>query len=495
MLQRELQKHQWKAFFRHPMLKRNVGVRIFMLFIFGILGIQLFSLSFLLDSILLEVGNYSLAIYTFNSFILYLFLFDFTVKYVFKQNQSMQIMPYLTLPISRNRLFNFLLVKEFSNIWNLYLPILIIPFALKSIIPYYSFGTAILYILFLYLICVNNSLLVNVFNNLLKRNSWFFFVPIIIIAAITGIPFISSIDWGVYTVKLGEYLLQNNIIVWFTQVIVLVSLWLINLRLMKYGLYRELEGKKTEKAIAFSRFSFLDRLGEIGEFINLELKMIIRSKRLRQQLLSVAFMFVYYFLMIYSDRSVFHSFFMLSFFTMFVIGSLGLILSQYMFTTESSFFDGLMSRNHSLLNMIKGKYILYSSYALLVTCFLMIPVFQGKLDFLLTISILFYTTGFLFFLMFQNAVYNKSYFDLFDGGMFNWKGTSGNMLVVTMLGMFIPIILVSIIKAVFSQTIACYFMLITGLLFTLTANYWIKWTYSRFLKRRYKNMEGFRSNA
>lgn len=495
MLQQELQKHQWKAFFRHPMLKRNIGVRIFMLFIFSILGIQLFSFSFLLDTILLGIGKYSLAIHTFNSFILYLFLFDFTVKYVFKQNQSMQIMPYLTLPVSKNRLFNFLLVKEFSNIWNLYLPVLIIPFALKSITPYFGFGTAILYILFLYLICVNNSLLVNVFNNLLRRNSWFFFVPIILIAAVTGLPFISSIDWGIYTVKLGEWLLQNNFLVWLAQIIVLISLWLINLRLMKYGLYRELEGKRTEKAITFSRLSFLDRLGEMGEFINLELKMIIRSKRLKQQLLSVAFMFVYYFIMIYSENAAFKSFFMLSFFTMFVIGSLGLILSQYMFTAESSFFDGLMSRDHSLLNMIKGKYILYSSYALLITCFLMIPVFQGRLDLLLAVSTLFYTIGFLFFLMFQNAVYNKSYFDLFDGGMFNWKGTSGNMLVVTMLGMFIPIILVSIIKVIFSQAVACYFMLVTGLLFTLTSSYWIKWTYGRFLKRKYKNMEGFRSNA
>ncbi|GHV42543.1 hypothetical protein FACS1894179_11190 [Bacteroidia bacterium] len=97
--------------------------------------------------------------------------------------------------------------------------------------------------------------------------------------------------------------------------------------------------------------------------------------------------------------------------------------------------------------------------------------------------------------MFLAAIYNKSPLDLFDRGTFNWKGTSGNTMFINMLAMFIPVSIVLAINAVFSQVAGCYFMLITGLIFTLTANHWIKWTYKRFLKRRYKNMEGFRSNA
>lgn len=120
--------------------------------------------------------------------------------------------------------------------------------------------------------------------------------------------------------------------------------------------------------------------------------------------------------------------------------------------------------------------------------------FWRKQDFVFLTSVFFYTIGFLFFLMFQNAVYNKSYFNHAESGMFNWKGTSGNMLMVTMIAMFLPIILVIIISGIFSRPVANYFMLITGLLFTLTSNIWLKWTYNRFLKRKYKNMEGFRSN-
>lgn len=32
-------------------------------------------------------------------------------------------------------------------------------------------------------------------------------------------------------------------------------------------------------------------------------------------------------------------------------------------------------------------------------------------------------------------------------------------------------------------------------IYVFTSNYWLKWTYENFLKRKYKNMEGYHSNA
>jgi CBS domain containing-hemolysin-like protein len=98
-------------------------------------------------------------------------------------------------------------------------------------------------------------------------------------------------------------------------------------------------------------------------------------------------------------------------------------------------------------------------------------------------------------MIFQNAVYNKTYFDLFDKGMMNWKGQSGNMIAITMITMFLPVFIVLILHGIFGATVTYSFMLIVGMAFVLTHKYWLKWTYKRFLKRTYKNMEGFRSNA
>jgi hypothetical protein len=60
--------------------------------------------------------------------------------------------------------------------------------------------------------------------------------------------------------------------------------------------------------------------------------------------------------------------------------------------------------------------------------------------------------------------------------------------------MFLPVIIVLILRAIFGETATYWFMLITGIAFVATSKYWLKWIYRRFQKRRYANMEGFRSN-
>jgi hypothetical protein len=180
---------------------------------------------------------------------------------------------------------------------------------------------------------------------------------------------------------------------------------------------------------------------------------------------------------------------------MITAGFLGLIMGQYLFTSESSFFDGMMTRNLSVFNILKGKYILYSSFALLISFLLLVPVFHGKLSLLLLLANLFYITGPIFFMIFQNAVYNKTHFDLFDRGMMNWKGQSSNMIILTLITMFLPVILVLIIIGFFGKEIGYWFMIITGIAFTLSSQQWLQWIYKRFLKRRYRNMEGFRTNG
>jgi hypothetical protein len=497
MLQKELRQHQWKAFRRNPMFERNLGVRIFMYIMFGFLALEFLAFGFVFDKLLLEAGTYTLAIDVFNSVILYVLAADFAIKFLFKQNQSMQIAPYLSLPVKRNRLFDFLLRKEFSNMWNLYLLFLVLPFAFKSITPFFGFGAAVLYILFFYLLCIANSLIVSIVNNLVKKSVWFYIVATAIVVLPFAFPLLLKIDLGIYTRQAGDWLLNYNLLLLSGFILLFAALWIINRLQMREDVYRELQGEKINKISSFSSFSFLERFGELGEFINLELKMLTRSKRLKSQLyFAIPFFFVYFFWQMYSSNGIFqHSFPAFLFFGIFLVSALGLVMGQYLFMAESAHFDGLMSRKLSILSLLKGKYFLYSFYSLLVTFTLLVPVFSGKLSLLLVISILFFVTGPIYFLIFQNAVYNKTYFDLFDGGMMNWKGTSGNMLVITMVTMFIPLIILAIINALFSQTIASYFMLTTGLLFTFTSQYWLEWTYKRFLKRKYKNMEGFRSNA
>ena len=496
MLGKQLRSHQWKAFRRNPMFERNLGIRIFMFIMFGFMALEFLLFGFFMDKLLLEAGSYNLAIHTFNAILPFLLTVDFLMKFFFKSNQSMQIAPYLSLPIKRNRLFDFLLRKEFSSFWNFIWLFLVIPFAFRAIMPHFGFPVSLLYIVFFYFLCIANSLLVNIVNSLISRSFWYYILGGIIVVLPYFALLVLKIDLGDYSFRLGELLLSYNPYVYVGFIGIFVALWLINRRQMRERLYFELQGDKVGKISSFSSLSFLDRFGVIGDFINLELKMILRSPRLKQQVFFAGgLVTVLFFYMIYAPNNPFMASGQFIFFLygLLAIGLMGFTMGQYLFTAESSFFDGLSVRKASLFDMLRSKYILYSSYSLLVTLLLLIPAFQGKISGLLLVSLFFYTIGPMYFLIFQNAVYNKTHFDLFDKGMMNWKGTSGNMFAITMITMFMPVVVMMVLNTIFGQTVTCCFMLITGLAFTLTSQYWLKWIYKRFLKRRYKNMEGFRS--
>ena len=494
MIFKELRLHQWKAFRRHPMFERNMALKIFMFFTFGFMGLQLLAIGFFLFEIMSKFGVYSVEIDSFNFILLYVLLGDFLLKYFLKQSQSMQIAPYLAFPIRRATLFNFLLVKEFYNMWNLYCFFILIPFAFKAIPVYYGYPGVFLYALFFYLLCVGNSLLANISNIQLNRSGWYLYLPVIIVAAIVSVTFIPEVNIEDGVVKVCGFILEGYFITWVVVALVFAGLWKVNLSMMNKEVYRNMQGKsKTVTGTSFS-IPFIGKMGKVGTFINLEIKMITRSKRLRNQLylvMSITPIFIF----IMSKPHFQSNTFNMIIYAIIAICSLGLIMSQLIFTSESSYFDGLMTRNLSLLEILKAKYIFYVSYSVFVLLLFMLPVYLGNIDFLYIISIFFYCIGFLFFLLFQNAVYNKSYLDHSESGSFNWKGTSGSMLMLYFIGLFFSITFVMIIKAVFSMTVASYFMLITGFLFTVTAKYWLAWTYKRFLKRKYKNMEGFRANS
>ncbi|MDR2473137.1 MAG: DUF5687 family protein [Tannerella sp.] len=498
MIYKQLRQHQRKSFRRNPMFERNMAVKIFMGIMFGFLAIEMFGFGLVLDKLLLQAGQYERAISVFNSLLPYLLTGDFLIKFFFKNNRSMQIAPYLTLPVKRNTLFNYLLSKEFTSIWNFYLFFLVLPFAFKAILPFYGIGVVLLYIVVFWLMCIAVSLLVSSINLLLSRSLMTYLLAFAISACPYVLLFVCKIELGDYTFRFGEMLLNINPLSYSILLLIVAALWVLNRIMMRAGLYRELQGDKVETISSFSSLSFLDRFGVVGYFINLELKMLMRSPRLKQQLFSCPLFIGLFVYLLYSSNDLFTRedmkivFFLYS---VLAIGLFGITMGQYIFIAESAHFDGLAARPRSLKDLLRSKYIVYCAYSLLVTLIFLVPTFQGKLNAFMLIATLLYVTGPIYFLIFQTAVYNKTFFDLFDKGMMNWKGLSGNMLVISMLTMFLPVGMIMIINVIWGEIPTYWFMSIVGLSFVLTSKYWLSWIYSRFLKRRYKNMEGLRSSG
>jgi hypothetical protein len=100
-------------------------------------------------------------------------------------------------------------------------------------------------------------------------------------------------------------------------------------------------------------------------------------------------------------------------------------------------------------------------------------------------------TGPVYCMLFQMAIYNKVTLPLND------KITGKNQMenkwqaIVSMVGFFAPIVLVMLLQAIFSETVAYAVLITIGLAFTLGEPYWMRNIYRRMMVRRYDNLEGF----
>ena len=452
---------------------------------------MLLLIGFLLDKIFIELNPNVAAIDTFFSIIPYILFYDFILKLLFKKNQSMQIAPYLALPIKRNKLFNFLLIKEFYNVINLYIVILILPFAFIAILPVYGVAGSLAFILFIYILSIIVSFLVS----LSKISIRWIFLSILIVSGICATIFVFDIPLSYYSQIAGDWFLKFNPIVWLLLVAAFSSLWILNQKQMRNKVYREIQGGKRVGPRKSLNVPFLEKIGEVGQFMNLEIKLIFRSKQIRRQFflfLYLFFLFVFQFLTSVFARGVY---FLHIVWIGVIFGCIGMLLSQFQFMAESSYFDGLMARKHSFLNLIRAKY--YIAIIGSTICFSISPIIIlfGKSSFLFLFSVYVYYIGFAYFLMFQNGVYNKKHLDLFNSEFGNWRSSSSSQVIISMGALIIPAAFATIVATLFSESAANIFMLTVGIGFVLGNDTWLKWTCKRVMARKYEIMEGFRSNG
>ena len=239
-----------------------------------------------------------------------------------------------------------------------------------------------------------------------------------------------------------------------------------------------------------SEFKALERFGQIGEYLKLEIKSTMRNKAIRSRFIQGVFFITFFSLMI-AFTSVYDSSFERNFWCLYAFIFFGSVNLTKVMCPEGNFIDLLMVYEENILTLLRAKYYYYCAILLLPFILTLIPVIMGKFSLLMVLAYLFTATGPIYFMLFQMAVYNKQTLPL------NEKITGKNQMdnkwqiIVSMVGMFAPVIMVSLLQLIFSDTVAYWILLIIGLAFTLTEAYWLRNIYRRMMTRRYQNLEGF----
>jgi hypothetical protein len=263
---------------------------------------------------------------------------------------------------------------------------------------------------------------------------------------------------------------------------------------MQMGLiYDEISKKEKTKLKHVSEFKALNRFGQIGEYLKLEIKSTMRNKAIRARFIQ-GVCFITFFSMAIAFLDIYRTSFERNFFCLYCFVFFGSVNLTKVMCPEGNYIDLLMVHEENILTLLRAKYYYYCGVLLLPFLITLVPVFMGKFSLIMVLAYLFTVTGPIYFLLFQMAIYNKQTLPL------NEKLTGKNQMenkwqiIVSMTTMFAPVIIISLLQLVFSANVAYWILFLSGLAITLTEPYWLRSIYRRMMLRRYENLEGFHAS-
>ena len=429
-----------------------------------------------------------------NQGFIYVMLADFLMRFIGQPSVSQEIKPYLLMPVKRKKLISLLLLKSGLDGYNFIWFFVYVPFAFLTVIRFYGFGGMFLYLLGIWLIFVFNNYFYLLCKLLLGEKNIWLLLPIGIFGALGAAEFlIDGLPISRFTMNLGEGFIEGNPLSFLFILACIGIMFFINMKLQLRMIYNEISKKEDTKIKRVSEYKFLDKYGEVGEYIRLEIKLITRNKTVKAQFrMGIIVMLGFSVLLAFTD--VYDGTNMKSFICLYNYAVLPIMTLGQVMCFEGNYIDGLMSRKESIFNLLRAKYYLTSLIIVVPFIVMMLPISEGKITLLSAIAYLIFVMGFVFFMLLQLTVYNTRTLPLNANLMKGNKGGNWVQSVVMSLSFFIPFMIDLTLTTFLPLEVAYGILIIIGLGFITTHNLWIKNIYKRFMKRRYKNMEEFRAS-
>ncbi|MDR0745518.1 MAG: DUF5687 family protein [Mediterranea sp.] len=488
----ELRRHGKLAAKRHPMYEKNRFGKFFMYFmsIFWIGYLIFFGVSF--AKLFQELAPNMEPYHILNSGLLFILILDFIMRFPIQKTPTQEIKPYLLLPVKKNRLIDFLLIRSGLSSFNALWLFFIIPFAIFSTIPkYFGISGIITYTIGIYLLMIFNNYGFLLCRTLMRERIWWILLPIVVYALLGVAEFTLDKPVSTFTRDLGEGFIEGKMSAYLIVAFAIAVVWLINRAVMSKLVYIEINKVEDTKIRTISEYKFLERYGEIGEYFRLELKMLFRNKRCKASLRTITILVVV-FSAILSFGDVYDGVFMKNFIAIYSFVGIGAVILTQIMGYEGNYLDGLMTRKESIYSLLKAKYYLYS-IGVIIPFVLMIPaIVMGKLSLLSAFAFAFFAIGPGYFMLFQLTVYNNKTVPLNEGLTGRQSSGTGFQSLVSFGTFGLPITILFALDAVFGEVIGQWILLSIGLAFVSASHLWIKNVYNRFMKRRYTNMGGFR---
>ena len=481
--------HQWLSFWRSRNANRSLVMQIIIGIFYLLIFLEIAALGIFLPLIIKETLPGQNPIIVFTSYIIYYFLLGLLMRFQMQELPSLSIQPYLTQNIQRKIMLRFLNVRSLVHVIN-FLPLFVfIPFTIATIAPLYGGLAATCFLIAMLALVVNNHFLNMFIKRKTNNNSWWLLIILVVIAALKGIDYLNILPLS----KLSTYiftLLLHYPVFCVVPVAIAILTFLINNRYLRSHLY--IEELVSERKLKSSKsYAFLDKLGDVGDLIALDLKLIFRNKRPRSLIILSAVFLVYGFIF-YPKYLETNNDSMLFLFALLVTGLFVSNYGQFLFSWQSSHFDGMMTYNTNMKQYIKAKFSLF-----LTVCTLqfLLASFYGFMSWRIIpiqLAAFLYSVGVNSFITIYVATYHYKYLDLSKSASMNFQGIGAVQWLQAIFISFAPALIFFLLDKFFGFWTAVLVICCLGLIGLALCDQIIGWLATQFNLRKHKILEGFR---
>lgn len=486
--------HGYLKFTRSPAFSRELAKGIFMgLLALMIVGYSL-GLGFALNSIITGYLKQEDSLLFVNKVLLYYFGFEFVMRYFMQNVPALDVQPYLHLPIKRSSIANYLLSKSVIHVFNSLVFLLFAPFTFTVVAGRWGMSAALSWLGSLIIV----SLVLHYLIIYYKKKWEDTVTGIVILISVFGL--LGAADYynwfQLSEVSVAIFHRSSTILfVVIFAVALLVILYWINFRVFVSSMYGDEWSLQKDSATEWGKYSdwqFLKSFGAYGEWISLELKLILRNKRPRTFLFLSGFLLLYG-LIFYNDGGNSQKMPGFSLFVAtFITGAFMINYGQLLFSWQGSHFDFTLTRPISFRHFIESKYWLLSA-TMLIAFVLSLPyAYFGWKIILVHLAIMLFNMGINVFIMMNIAMWGPKRIDLKNGDLFNYEGIGAAQYVMAFPILLAPYVFYLPFNFMVSSEVGILAVGLAGLAGLALRPYLINITAKRLENRKYLIAAGFR---
>ena len=490
-MKRSLNYFAWREITRSSAFGKSLATTIILGFLAIYFAVNFLILGIFMPNIIHEKFPDANPVAIFNNYLLVYFAFDLLFRQLLQSLPTISFKPFIILNVKRSRIARYLMLRSGFHFFNFLPYFLLIPVTFSLVAVNHSALSTMSWFLAMVLMIFSNHFLTTYLKWKINETGYGFYIFIGIFSILYAVNFFGIIDLTGLFGRFFDFILIQPL--WtLTIAIPLTAFILFNFNYLRGNLYLNLVEKK-QKESTVRDFSWMNRFGEYGKFISLEVRMIWRNKRPRSQFMMTV-LFLFYGLLIYKDTGNGIPEFMFILGGLLMVSMFSISLGQFFPAWHSGYFSMLMTQNFKMKQFLQSFYymnvVISFVYYLLTLPYMLIDtriIYYHS-------ALLLYHIGVNMNLIFLFGQNSKRALDLSGSSMFNYQGMGASQWLISFPLLLGPVVIYFLSKQLLGANGALVVIAACGLIGILLQPHLFNYFTKKYLKQKHSLIKDYKNS-